>query len=82
MSLTFESAAPHNRTAYRLCRARKIADRLGVPAEARPAEHFGGFARMAGADLAASSALSRAALDWTPVGPSLMRDLDEPGYYV
>lgn len=62
--------------------ARKIADRLGVPAEARPAEHFGGFARMAGADLAASSALTRAALDWAPVGPSLMRDLDEPGYYV
>ncbi|AFT69542.1 NAD dependent epimerase/dehydratase family protein [Alloalcanivorax dieselolei B5] len=57
--------------------AGKIADRLGLPAE-----HFGGFARMVGAHLAASSVLIREALGWTPVGPTLMENLDEPGYVV
>ncbi|WP_117195627.1 SDR family oxidoreductase [Rhizobium terrae] len=58
-----------------------IGGRLGLPVEARPREHFGWFAAMAGADMAASSARTRTLLDWQPSGPSLLADLDQPGYY-
>lgn len=61
--------------------AEVIARQLGLPAASRPAEHFGGFANMVGGDMAASSAKTRAILDWTPTGPSLLEDIDHPGYY-
>lgn len=38
--------------------------------------------RTASADMAASSAYTRALLGWTPNGPSLLDDLEQPGYYV
>jgi nucleoside-diphosphate-sugar epimerase len=40
------------------------------------AAHFGWMAMFAGADMAASSAITRKALGWTPVGPGLIADLD------
>ncbi len=59
-----------------------VGHRLGLPVEARPREHFGWFATMASADMAASSARTRTLLNWDPAGPSLLDDLDPPGYYV
>ena len=41
------------------------------------AAHFGWMAMFAGADMAASSAITRKKLGWTPVGPSLIADLDK-----
>ncbi|KQV25382.1 3-beta hydroxysteroid dehydrogenase [Rhizobium sp. Root1203] len=61
--------------------AEVVARQLGLPAASRPAEHFGGFASMVGADMAASSARTRALLGWTPTGPGLLTDIDQPGYY-
>lgn len=61
--------------------AEVIARQLDLPAASRPAEHFGGFANMVGGDMAASSAKTRAVLGWTPTGPSLLEDIDQPGYY-
>ncbi|OCP01715.1 MULTISPECIES: SDR family oxidoreductase [unclassified Ensifer] len=54
---------------------------LGLPVEARPREHFGWFAGMAGGNMAASSARTRALLGWSPVGPDLLSDLDQAAYY-
>ncbi|KRB03387.1 SDR family oxidoreductase [Lysobacter sp. Root690] len=62
--------------------AETIGKRLGLPAESRDREHFGWFAMMAGADMSASSAYTRELLDWTPQGPGLLADIDQPGYYV
>lgn len=61
--------------------AEVIGKHLKLPVASRGAEHFGWFARMAGADMAASSAATRALLGWAPVGPELIADLDQPGYY-
>jgi len=61
--------------------AERIARGLGLPAEARPRDHFGWFAMMAGADMSASSAATREQLGWTPQGPGLLNDLDDPQYY-
>lgn len=61
--------------------AEVIAGQLGLPAASRPAKHFGGFANMVGGDMAASSAKTRAILGWTPTGPGLLQDIDQPGYY-
>lgn len=58
-----------------------IGRRLGLPVEPRGPEHFGWFARFASADMAASSAQTRTTLGWKPTGPSLLADLDQPGYY-
>ena len=64
---------------------RQIAEIIGrnlrLPVEARPRAHFGWFANMAGGNMAASSAHTRAVLGWRPVGPGLLSDLDQPGYY-
>ncbi|WP_225198927.1 SDR family oxidoreductase [Gluconobacter oxydans] len=54
---------------------------LGLPVEPREREHFGWFANMAAANMAASSARTRALLGWTPTGPSLLADLEQPAYY-
>ena len=40
------------------------------------AAHFGWMAMFAGADMPASSAITRKKLGWTPVGPGLISDLD------
>lgn len=61
--------------------AAMIGRHLGLPVAARPRAHFGWFAGMAGGDMAVSSARTRAQLDWRPTGPTLLEDLDQPGYY-
>lgn len=52
---------------------------LGVPtlSVARPdcAAHFGWLAAFVGKDMSASSARTRAELDWTPTGPGLLADI-------
>lgn len=58
-----------------------IGRRLGLPVEQREREHFGWFATMAGGNMAASSARTRALLGWNPTGPSLLADLEQPAYY-
>lgn len=62
--------------------AEMIGRHLGLPVESREAEHFGWFAKMAGANMAASSAGTRGLLCWKPEGPSLLTDLDQPAYYM
>jgi len=62
--------------------AEVIGSRLGLPVEPREPEHFGWFAHFAGANMSASSARTRELLGWKPEGPSLLADLDQPGYYV
>ncbi len=57
-----------------------IGRRLGLPVASRGREHFGWFADFAGADMPASSERTRSLLDWTPTGPDLLTDLDQPGY--
>lgn len=61
--------------------AEAIGSRLDLPVESRGRDHFGWFASMAGADMAVSSARTRERLGWKPEGPSLLVDLDQPGYY-
>lgn len=61
--------------------AEAIGRRLGLPVESREREHFGWFAMMAGADMAASSARTRELLHWQPQGPTLLAELDQAGYY-
>jgi nucleoside-diphosphate-sugar epimerase len=62
-----------------------IGRRLGVPAagltEAEAQAHFGWIAPFAAMDLAASGARTQGWLDWTPVQPGLIADLDQPGYF-
>ncbi|BBB65695.1 3-beta hydroxysteroid dehydrogenase [Undibacterium sp. YM2] len=62
--------------------AEMIGHHLGLPVESREAEHFGWFAKMAGANMAASSAGTRELLAWKPEGPSLLTDLDQAAYYM
>lgn len=62
--------------------AELIGKHLGLPVESRDRDHFGWFANMAGADMSVSSVVTRELLGWTPVGPSLLDDLDQPAYYV
>ena len=78
------------RPAYHACAEEGIAFKdiaaaigrgLGVPVERREAEHFGWFAGFAGADMAASSEMTREWLGWRPEGPELLADLAQPGYY-
>ncbi|MFZ6680777.1 SDR family oxidoreductase [Undibacterium sp. Tian12W] len=62
--------------------AEMIGHHLGLPVESREADHFGWFAKMAGADMAATSLRTRALLGWIPEGPSLLTDLDQAAYYI
>ncbi|WP_019634729.1 SDR family oxidoreductase [Actinomadura atramentaria] len=59
--------------------AEAIGTRLGVPAASIAPEdapgHFGFLAQLVGADIPASSALTRELLDWEPTGPTLLEDL-------
>jgi nucleoside-diphosphate-sugar epimerase len=67
---------------------REIAEAIGrgldLPVESVPAEraeeHFGWMARFFGADLPASSALTRQRMGWEPEHPGIIADLDA-GYY-
>jgi nucleoside-diphosphate-sugar epimerase len=58
-----------------------IGRRLVLPVASRDAGHFDWFAGFAGADMPASSARTRALLRWTPTGPNLLADIDQPDYY-
>lgn len=58
-----------------------IGRRLGVGVESRDASHFGWMGGFAGADMPATSARTQALLDWTPIGPGLLSDIDQDAYY-
>lgn len=65
--------------------AQAIAAGLGVPClslepDAAPG-HFGWFQDFARIDQAASSALTRARLGWSPQGPGLISDIRDGGYF-
>jgi nucleoside-diphosphate-sugar epimerase len=64
--------------------AESIARGLNVPVvsitpEEAPA-HFGWWGRLAGGDLAGSSALTRQKLGWNPTGPGLLADLQQTDF--
>jgi nucleoside-diphosphate-sugar epimerase len=65
--------------------AEVIGRRLGLPVVSKTADdaagHFGAYALFAQSDIPASSALTRQRLGWQPQGPSLLTDIDRPGYY-
>jgi nucleoside-diphosphate-sugar epimerase len=65
--------------------AEVIGRRLGLPVVSKTADdaagHFGAYAFFAQSDIPASSALTRQRLGWQPQGPSLLTDIDRPGYY-
>ncbi|ANH67720.1 SDR family oxidoreductase [Mitsuaria sp. 7] len=61
--------------------AEVIGRQLGLPVEARGRDHFGWFANMAGGNMSVSSQRTRDLLGWTPMGPSLLEDLDQAAYY-
>ena len=64
--------------------AEAIGRAFGLPvASIAPADvqgHFGWIGTFFGMDLAASSAVTRDLLGWTPVGPTLIEDIDNGGY--
>ena len=63
-----------------------IARHLNVPLKSITAEeaavHFGFLARVASRDFPRSSAETRALLDWRPVQPSLIEDLEQGHYFI
>ena len=65
--------------------AEVIGRRLNIPvvskSPAEAAEHFGWFAMFAGIDAPASSARTRAKLDWKPEQRGLIADIDHPAYF-
>ncbi|MFM0503436.1 SDR family oxidoreductase [Paraburkholderia caffeinilytica] len=65
--------------------AEVIGRRLGIPVVARSRDeavaHFGWIGMFVGADVPTSSARTRAMFDWTPAGPGLLADIDQPGYF-
>lgn len=65
--------------------AEMIGDRLGLPVVSLSPEeakaHFGWFAFFAGMDVPASSARTKALLDWEPTGPTLLQDMSDAGYF-
>ncbi|MFB8183455.1 SDR family oxidoreductase [Streptomyces sp. NPDC055966] len=65
--------------------AEAIGRHLDVPVKAVAAEdaaaHFGFLARILGNDMRASNALTRELLDWQPVHPGLLSDLDQGRYF-
>lgn len=62
-----------------------IGRHLDVPVVSLAAEeaqaHFGWFARFAGMDAPASSLHTRAWLDWEPMQPGLLADVDQAAYF-
>jgi nucleoside-diphosphate-sugar epimerase len=61
--------------------AERIGRHLGVPAQPRPAEHFGFLQRFAGLDGPVTSRATRELLGWEPEHPGLLADLDEGHYF-
>jgi len=65
--------------------AEVIGRRLNLPVVSKTleeaAEHFGWFAMFASMDAPASSARTRAELDWTAEQPGLIADIDHPAYF-
>jgi nucleoside-diphosphate-sugar epimerase len=65
--------------------AEVIGRRLNIPVVSQSpeeaAKHFGWFAMFAGIDAPTSSASTRALLDWTPIQPTLIEDIDHPAYF-
>ena len=61
--------------------AEAIGRKLNLPVESRDRDHFGWFAGFAGADMPASSALTRERLGWRPTGPGLLADIGQPDCY-
>lgn len=61
--------------------AKAIGRRFGVPVEAREPAHFGWLGDFVSADMPASSVQTRAALDWEPTGPTLLKDIEAPRYH-
>jgi nucleoside-diphosphate-sugar epimerase len=53
---------------------------ISVPSDRSPA-HFGWLALFAAMDMAASSARTRALLQWKPMHPGLLDDIGSPAYY-
>lgn len=53
---------------------------VSIPAD-QAATHFGWIGRFFGADAQASSSITRELLDWNPVHPELIADLDAGYYY-
>jgi nucleoside-diphosphate-sugar epimerase len=62
-----------------------IGNRLGLPVVSKApedaADHFGWFTMFAGANIPASSARTRDALDWAPTGPGFLKDIGGDYYY-
>jgi hypothetical protein len=80
------TAVSRSRTAFP---PRLIAEAIGrgpdlpvtsVPAGRAP-EHFGWLGPFFGADVPASSAITRGKFGWTPGGPGLIADLDAGHYF-
>ncbi len=65
--------------------AEVIGKRLDVPVVSKSpeeaAEHFGWFASFAGLDCPASSKQTQEAVNWSPVQPSLIADLEQGSYF-
>jgi nucleoside-diphosphate-sugar epimerase len=65
--------------------AEVIGRRLNIPVVSKSpeeaAEHFGWVAMFAGIDAPTSSARTRAKLEWKPVEPGLIADLDHAAYF-
>jgi hypothetical protein len=62
-----------------------IGRRLNLPVVSkRPEamnEHFGWFGMFAAMDAPTSSHRTQATLDWHALGPDLLGDIDQPGYF-
>ncbi len=65
--------------------AQVIGRRLNIPVVSKSpeeaADHFGWFAHFVGLDCPASSAWTQGELGWSPTQPSLIPDIDQPGYF-
>ena len=61
--------------------AEVIGRHLDLPVEAAEREHFGWLGGFFGADIRASSALTRELVGWQPTHPGLIEDLDQGHYF-
>jgi nucleoside-diphosphate-sugar epimerase len=83
------AGARYNAVAEEGVPLREIAEAIGrglrVPVISKSAdeadEHFGWLGMFVGADMPASSALTRERLGWRPTGPGLISDLDQMRYF-
>lgn len=76
---TAEEGVPFREIAETIARRLQLPTASQSPEEA--ARHFEWFAHFAGLDKPASSAETRARLDWRPAQPGLLADLDSPAYF-